>query len=49
MNDIGVYRFIATDADGRTGETTLAVRSGPVARMEFTPISSTLAKGANSL
>ncbi len=43
-NEIGVYRIIATDADGRTGEVTIAIRSGPVARMEFTPVSSTLAK-----
>ena len=47
--DIGVYRIVATDADDRVGETTLAIRSGPVASMSFTPVSSTLAKGSNSL
>jgi hypothetical protein len=42
--NIGVYRVIATDSQGRSGEMTIAIRSGPVSRMEFFPVSSTLVK-----
>jgi hypothetical protein len=48
-NTIGSYRIIATDREGRTWETILTVRSGPVSRMEFFPVSSTLVKWSQSL
>lgn len=47
-NALGVYRIVAIDREGRYGETTLAVRSGPVAAIEFYPISSALARGSSS-
>lgn len=46
---VGVYRISAVDSLGRIGDSTLGVRSGPVARLEFRPISTTLALGATSL
>jgi hypothetical protein len=48
-DEIGVYRLSVTDRSGRGGESTLAVRSGPVAKMEFHPLSSTLARESESL
>jgi hypothetical protein len=48
-NMIWSYRIIATDRSWRVGETTIAVRSGPVSRMEFIPVSSTLVKWSKSL
>lgn len=39
---IGNYRFALTDKLGRYGETTLVVRSGPIARTTFSPVSSAL-------
>lgn len=45
---IGVYKFIVRDTSGRTGTTTLAVRSGPFEKINFTPVSSALLYGASS-
>jgi hypothetical protein len=47
--NIGVYRIVATDIDGRIGETTLAVRSGPLASIDFVPVSQVIGKNTASL
>lgn len=46
---IGTYRFVIRDRLGRTGESTLTVTSGPLARATITPVSSALVMGADSL
>lgn len=45
---IGSYRFALHDSSGRYGETTLTVRSGPLAKIEFFPLSNAFVKGASS-
>jgi hypothetical protein len=46
---IWVYRFVVSDAQGRAGEATVAVRSGPVSHMEFIPVSSSVVSSKESL
>lgn len=46
---VGSYRFALTDRLGRTGEATLTVTSGPLSRATFTPVSSVLVSGSDSL
>lgn len=46
---IGTYHFVIRDALGRYGDTTLSVRSGPIAKATFTPVSSALIVGSDSL
>lgn len=46
---VGVYRLVFTDPDHRTGEVTLAIRSGPLTSVTLTPISSMIVKGADTL
>jgi hypothetical protein len=47
-NTVAVYRITATDSEWRMGESTLAVRSGPLAKMDFRSISSTIAIDSTS-
>jgi hypothetical protein len=49
IDTLWVYRFIASDASGRVGESTLAVRSGPVDSIQFIPVSSAIVSGKDSI
>ncbi len=45
---IGVYKFVARDATGRMGTTTLAVRSGPFDSITILPVSSAILHGTST-
>lgn len=46
---VGVYRLLFQDSEGRIGETTIAIQSWPVARVQFSPVSSMIVKGASTI
>lgn len=46
---IGVYRLTFSDKDARTGEVSIAVRAGALTNVTFTPVSSMIVKGSNTL